>query len=137
MNARPIRPPANSHPASLPIMLNQPHHPSWKQIPPRPSLRISRGKDDGIQLSWLMPELDPKIHEEVVSYQLYAYQEGSAPPSSDLWRKVGDVKALPLPMACTLTSFHPGNKYYFAVRAIDNHSRVSQFSYAQPISLVH
>ncbi|XP_044737088.1 histone-lysine N-methyltransferase, H3 lysine-79 specific-like [Chrysoperla carnea] len=132
-NNRPANP--TLHPAPLPILLNQPHLPNWRQIPPRPALRISRTKDGGIQLSWSMPELDQKIHEEVASYQLYAYQEGAAPPSTELWRKVGDVKALPLPMACTLTSFHPGNKYYFAVRAIDVHSRVSQFSYAQPISL--
>lgn len=42
-------------------------------------------------------------YEEIASYQLYAYQEGSAQPSTTLWKKVGDVKALPLPMACTLT----------------------------------
>jgi uncharacterized protein (DUF2236 family) len=42
-------------------------------------------------------------HADIASYQLYAYQEGSMQPSPSLWKKVGDVKALPLPMACTLT----------------------------------
>jgi hypothetical protein len=55
----------------------------------------------GIVLSWNM-QLTSE-YEEIASYQLYAYQEGSAAPSTTLWKKVGDVKALPLPMACTLT----------------------------------
>ena len=47
-------------------------------------------------------------------YQIFAYQENSNQAvASTLWKKVGDVKALPLPMACTLTQFSRGNRYFF------------------------
>lgn len=88
----------------------------------------------GIVLSWNM-DLRPDFHADVSSYQIYAYQEGSQPPSVNLWKKVGDVKALALPMACTLTQFQTGHKYHFAVRARDVHSRVGCFSDAQTILL--
>ena len=55
----------------------------------------------GIVLSWTMNKT-PET-EAIASYQLYAYQESSQPPTSALWKKVGSVKALELPMACTLT----------------------------------
>ena len=123
-----------SHPAPLPDMPNpQPHAPSWKKLPPRPTLKISRLKS-GIVLSWNM-DVIPTEHAAVSSYQIYAYQEGSAAVQSGLWKKVGDVKALPLPMACTLTQFTKGNKYHFAVRAQDVHTRVGTYSEPQSIAL--
>jgi len=43
-------------------------------------------------------------YADIASYQLYAYQEvAGVNPNTSLWKKVGDVRALPLPMACTLT----------------------------------
>ena len=71
-----------------------------------------------------------------MKYQLYAYQETSAPPSTTLWKKVGDdVAAMPLPMACTLSHFLAGHHYHFAVRAIDEHSRIGPYSDPQSIFL--
>ena len=75
------------------------------------------------------------VHAGVTSYQIFAYQEGAAAPVVSLWKKVGDVKALPLPMACTLTQFQRGHKYHFAVRAQDTYSRVGRFSEPQTIQL--
>lgn len=41
---------------------------------------------------------------EVKSYQIYAYHEvANESPRADLWKKIGDVNSLPLPMACSLT----------------------------------
>ena len=65
------------------------------------------------------------MHADITSYQLFAYQERSDPPTvnESVWKRVGDVKALPLPMACTLTqvafnclksfNFLKTNSYFF------------------------
>lgn len=92
-------------------------------MPPKPTLdikRVANGKQltvntismnandhaavcTGIVLSWNMQV--SSNHADIASYQLFAYQEGSDPPLANgtVWKRVGDVKALPLPMACTLT----------------------------------
>lgn len=117
------------HPAPLPQSVNSKAlmNSGFKWIPPKPSLKIAR-VDNGIVISWEMEDFSESQHEIIASYQIYAYQEASTQPSTDLWKKIGDVKALPLPMACTLTHFMAGFKYYFAVRAIDIHRRVGPFS---------
>ncbi|XP_014467488.1 PREDICTED: activating transcription factor 7-interacting protein 1 isoform X3 [Dinoponera quadriceps] len=121
------------HPAPLPDTPTYAFTPGWKLPPPAPSLKMSK-VPNGIVLSWNVPLTDK--HADIVSYQLYAYQEVTGvSPNTSLWKKVGDVRALPLPMACTLTQFSEGNNYYFAVRAVDTHSRKGQYSIPGNISL--
>lgn len=127
--------PAPRHPAPLPgPPAVQPSQPSWKLMPPKPSLKITL-VGDGIVLSWRILNKDMSLYEEIASYQLYAYQETNAPPTTEMWRKVGDVRALALPMACTLTQFTDGNKYHFAVRGVDVKLRVGPFSTPEQITL--
>ncbi|KZC09555.1 Activating transcription factor 7-interacting protein 1 [Dufourea novaeangliae] len=123
----------NKHPAPLPDIRSYGVNPALKLPPPAPSLKISKVAN-GIVLSWNMNLSDK--YADIASYQLYAYQEvAGVPPNTALWKKVGDVRALPLPMACTLTQFSEGNNYYFAVRAVDTHSRKGQYSIPGNISL--
>ncbi|XP_034235578.1 uncharacterized protein LOC117641950 isoform X2 [Thrips palmi] len=129
----PARPNSLVHPAPLPVGPPlQAQNPAWKQIPPRPNLKIQH-QNNGIVLSWNMAL--GSQYADIESYQLFAYQEGAAPPNPGLWKKVGDVKALPLPMACTLTQFVEGHRYHFTVRAVDKHGRVGPFSQQGSIRL--
>ncbi|XP_055932657.1 activating transcription factor 7-interacting protein 1-like isoform X2 [Argiope bruennichi] len=113
------------HPAPFPALPEYRSSSQLKAIPPKPSLKGSRAPN-GIILSWNMSLLS--LHAEIANYQLFAYQEQPGPVNSSLWKKVGDVKALPLPMACTLTQFMDGNRYYFTVRAVDVHNRFGPYS---------
>ncbi|XP_064844109.1 activating transcription factor 7-interacting protein 1-like isoform X2 [Oncorhynchus masou masou] len=98
--------------------------------PQQPLLKITRvpSHNDGIVLSWSVTEVDRSC-AAVDSYHLYAYHQDHSGPSTQplLWKKIGEVKALALPMACTLTQFVSGSKYYFAVRARDVFGRFGPF----------
>lgn len=124
------------HPAPLPDAVKQYQPPNWKALPPAPDLKLSK-VENGIVISWKIDGYQEDSYEEIASYQLYAYQETSSPPNTSLWKKIGDVKALPLPMACTLTQFMAGYKYYFAVRAVDIRSRLGPFSLPGSILLLN
>ena len=71
---------------------------------------------------------------DIKSYQIYAFHESNKDPKSK-WNPVGQVDALPLPMACTLTQFQPGHTYHFAVRSVDSYGRIAEFSQPRNITL--
>ncbi|XP_054709641.1 uncharacterized protein LOC129219313 [Uloborus diversus] len=120
----------SKHPAPFPAAPTYQPNNKLKALPPKPSLKGSKAPN-GIILSWNMSVFSS--HADIATYQLFAYQESNGPVSSNLWKKVGDVKALPLPMACTLTQFQEGHRYYFTVRAVDTYSRFGPFSDAVTI----
>ncbi|XP_053674160.1 activating transcription factor 7-interacting protein 1 [Anopheles nili] len=115
----------NSVLVPLPSPGPQPSNPMWKLSPPQPTICVNNVQT-GIVISWSMPTLGDQ-HEVIDNYQIYAYQVSNS-GGTDEWRHVGDVRALLLPMAVTLTQFQEGQRYHFAVRAIDVHKRVGAFS---------
>uniref|UniRef100_A0A8C4QS30 Fibronectin type-III domain-containing protein n=1 Tax=Eptatretus burgeri TaxID=7764 RepID=A0A8C4QS30_EPTBU len=118
----------NTPPLSVPI----PHEAMGTLPPPRPLLKLGRADNQGaIVLQWSVAE---PVQESTTphrapaeSYHIYAYHEDIQQGAATQWKKIGDVQALPLPMACTLTQFMVGSRYYFTVRAKDAFGRFSPF----------
>uniref|UniRef100_UPI00398F82B4 activating transcription factor 7-interacting protein 1 isoform X2 n=1 Tax=Pristiophorus japonicus TaxID=55135 RepID=UPI00398F82B4 len=123
-------PPRPIHPAPLPeaqAPQRLPPEAASTSPPQKPHLKLARVQSqNGIVLSWSVLEVDRSC-ALVDSYHLYAYHEDPATTTPSQWKKIGEVKALPLPMACTLTQFVSGSKYYFAVRAKDVYGRYGAF----------
>ena len=100
------------------------------EIPTPPKLQVNiTVSGNGIVLSWDF-EAEPAGNLPAIEcYHLFASQDSPSPPTTrSEWKKIGVVKALPLPMACTLTQFVSGNSYHFAVLAIDVHGREGPMS---------
>ncbi|XP_048188760.1 activating transcription factor 7-interacting protein 2 isoform X2 [Perognathus longimembris pacificus] len=78
----------------------------------------------GIALTWNISKINPKC-APVESYHLFLCHENA---NSQLnWKKIGEIKALPLPMACTLSQFFVSKKYYFTVQSKDIFGRYGPF----------
>lgn len=113
----------------LPPLPPTPHHftkPNSKKTPPKPKIDIEK-TEKGIKLLWNIDGLDAN-HADILKYEIYAYEVTNEGSQDDGWKIVGDAKALLLPMAVTLTQFGDGQKFYFAVRAVDVHKRMTEFS---------
>ncbi|KAM9247875.1 activating transcription factor 7-interacting protein 1 isoform 1-T1 [Leptosomus discolor] len=132
-------PPRPVHPAPLPEAPQPPRLPpeaANTSLPQKPQLKLARVQSqNGIVLSWSVMEVDRSC-ATVDSYHLYAYHEDPSATVPSQWKKIGEVKALPLPMACTLTQFVSGSKYYFAVRAKDIHGRFGPFCDPQSTDVI-
>ena len=97
-------------------------------LPPKLQVNITVS-GNGIVLSWDF-ESEPITKVPTIEcYHLFASQDSPTPPNlASEWKKIGVVKALPLPMACTLTQFVSGNSYHFAVLAVDVNGREGPLS---------
>ena len=104
--------------------------------PQQPQLKLVPSQT-GIVLSWSVTETD-RTCANVESYHLYAFHQDNSNgnPAQQHWKKIGEVKALPLPMACTLTQFQSGSTYHFAVRAKDNYGRFGAFCEPQCTNVI-
>ncbi|XP_061627443.1 activating transcription factor 7-interacting protein 1 isoform X2 [Phyllopteryx taeniolatus] len=105
--------------------------------PQQPQLKLVPSAS-GIVLSWCVSETDQSC-AAVESYHLYAYHQDNSNSNSGQqhWKKIGEVKALPLPMACTLTQFQSGSTYHFAVRAKDIYGRFGSFCEPQCTNVIN
>ncbi|XP_054993188.1 activating transcription factor 7-interacting protein 2 isoform X2 [Sorex araneus] len=93
--------------------------------PQKPELKVKRVlRPRGIALTWNITKINPKC-APVESYHLFLCHEN--PNDQLIWKKIGEIKALPLPMACTLSRFLASNKYYFTVQSKDIFGRYGPF----------
>ncbi|XP_034543034.1 activating transcription factor 7-interacting protein 1 isoform X9 [Notolabrus celidotus] len=122
--------PAAPAPPRLPPEAERTSHPQQPQLKLVPS-------QTGIVLSWCVSETDQTC-ATVDSYHLYAFHQdnSSSNAAQQHWKKIGEVNALPLPMACTLTQFQSGSTYYFAVRAKDIYGRFGPFCEPQCTNVI-
>ncbi|XP_044047198.1 activating transcription factor 7-interacting protein 1 isoform X2 [Siniperca chuatsi] len=104
--------------------------------PQQPQLKLVPSQT-GIVLSWCVSETD-RTCAAVDSYHLYAFHQDNSNSNAaqQHWKKIGEVKALPLPMACTLTQFQSGSTYHFAVRAKDIYGRFGSFCEPQCTNVI-
>nr|XP_019939752.1 PREDICTED: activating transcription factor 7-interacting protein 1-like isoform X1 [Paralichthys olivaceus]XP_019939753.1 PREDICTED: activating transcription factor 7-interacting protein 1-like isoform X1 [Paralichthys olivaceus]XP_019939754.1 PREDICTED: activating transcription factor 7-interacting protein 1-like isoform X1 [Paralichthys olivaceus]XP_019939755.1 PREDICTED: activating transcription factor 7-interacting protein 1-like isoform X1 [Paralichthys olivaceus] len=119
-----------------PVPLRLPPEAERTSLPQQPQLKLVPSQT-GIVLSWCVSETD-RTCAAVDSYHLYAFHQdnSSSNVAQQNWKKIGEVKALPLPMACTLTQFQSGSTYHFAVRAKDIYGRFGSFCEPQCTNVI-
>ncbi|CAH8871927.1 unnamed protein product [Trichobilharzia szidati] len=102
------------------------------QLPIQPVPQLTIGNStEGVTLQWTITY--PAIpFEPAVAYEIYSHTTSdTALVSFQMplpWNKIGEVAALPLPMACTLNHVQPKYMYYFIVRSVDRLHRYSPWS---------
>ncbi|XP_051023618.1 activating transcription factor 7-interacting protein 2 [Acomys russatus] len=114
-------PPLPEPPPPLPEMADKIHD----TLPPQQlELRVKRVLSPiGIALTWNIPKVNPKC-APVESYHLFLCCENT---NHLTWKKIAEIKALPLPMACTISQFLASTKYHFAIQSKDIFGRYGPF----------
>lgn len=112
----------NLHKSVASIKTSSSPEPTLLKPPQKPQLRLAQVQNPkGIALSWNITHVDPSC-APAKTYCLYVHQGDPNNPKK-LWKKIPEINALPLPMACTLTQFVEDNTYSFAMRAKDANGR--------------
>nr|XP_034987514.1 activating transcription factor 7-interacting protein 2 [Zootoca vivipara] len=88
----------------------------------------------GFGLRWWLSKVQPWF-APLDSFHLFACLEtvGKGVPTS--WMKVSEIKAMPLPMACSLARFPDCSKCYFTILSKDIYGRYGPYSDIQAISV--
>ncbi|XP_056662119.1 activating transcription factor 7-interacting protein 2 isoform X4 [Monodelphis domestica] len=116
----------------LPSLPDIPQHPVLAgfndSLPPQKfELKLKQVlKPKGIALTWNISQINPRC-APVESYHLFICHENTTSNSKTAWKKIGEIKALPLPMACTLSQFVSSSTYYFTLQAKDIYGRYGPF----------
>uniref|UniRef100_A0A8D0BLN5 Activating transcription factor 7-interacting protein 2 n=1 Tax=Salvator merianae TaxID=96440 RepID=A0A8D0BLN5_SALMN len=96
-------------------------------------VRVQRPK--GIALQWNIKRLDPRC-APIESFHLFLCLENTTDGELSVWSKIDEIRALPLPMACSLSRFPSFVKCYFTMQARDIYGRYGPFCDIQSISTV-
>ncbi|XP_022173281.1 uncharacterized protein LOC111035807 isoform X2 [Myzus persicae] len=115
-----IKPSNLKYPPPYPFIPPYNNRPSWKKVPPIPTMTI-KTSGNKITITWDL-NLTSQI-AEIKKYELFVCQETDAPPDISMWKKNISIVAGSLPMTRELTLFDLGHTYHFALRAVDVHNR--------------
>eukprot|EP00118_Oscarella_pearsei_P003932 m.16336 g.16336 ORF g.16336 m.16336 type:complete len:490 (+) comp26866_c0_seq1:420-1889(+) len=104
------------------------HQLKWSFIPvPLVSAAVF---NSGIILKWHLKNEDICKCSMIAKYELFSSYGHPATqrPQYSSWNQIGSVRALALPMQCTLTQFVKGRRYILAIRALDIHGNAGALS---------
>ncbi|KAM3827057.1 activating transcription factor 7-interacting protein 2 [Vipera latastei] len=87
----------------------------------------------GIALQWNISRVDPRC-APIESFSLFICLEDLSSGTTSEWRRTNVLKALPLPMACSLSQFPRPARCYFTMQSKDIHGRYGPFCEVQSIS---
>ncbi|XP_029139180.1 activating transcription factor 7-interacting protein 2 [Protobothrops mucrosquamatus] len=87
----------------------------------------------GIALQWNISRVDPRC-APIESFSLFICLEDLGSGTTSEWRRTSVLKALPLPMACSLSQFPRPARCYFTMQSKDIHGRYGPFCEVQSIS---
>ncbi|XP_026560224.1 activating transcription factor 7-interacting protein 2 isoform X2 [Pseudonaja textilis] len=87
----------------------------------------------GIALQWTISHVDPRC-APIESFSLFMCLEDVGSGITSAWKRTSVIKALPLPMACSLSQFPRSVRCYVTMQSRDIHGRHGPFCEVQAVS---